>query len=138
MSKKEKAVENYDNVPRHLKTKANKFERVKANNNVQTLNYYGVIDLFQFYKDGALSKYSDVQIRHEEDWSGISLGWGFQILGEDEAPYTVGKGIFATVKNEDVFISYSGLDSQQYLVSQSNIGDLIHDGIEKAQLPESL
>lgn len=135
MSKKETV---FDNMPRHLKTKANKSERVKTDNNIQTLNYYGVINLFNLAREQMLSEHDDVMVGHENDWSGVTIGWDFQIREEDGAPYTVGKGIFATVKNEDVFISYSGLDSQQYQVSRSNIGELIYDGIEKAQLPESI
>lgn len=119
------------------KTRANKFERIKINLNIQALNYYGIIDLFDRFKAQMLSLYGDVRIGHEEDWSGISLGWDFQTHNGNEGPYTVGKGIFATVKKEDVFISYSGMEGEAYLVSRSNISDLMYDGIEKARLPTS-
>jgi hypothetical protein len=131
MSKKETDI---DNMPRHLKTKANKFERVRAENNLNTLKDFGILDLFEAYKQGLIYRgQEDAEVRHEEDWSGISLEWDFQKHEEDDKSYTIGKGIFATVKNEDVFISYSGLDSQKYLVSRINIDVIIYLGIVKAR-----
>ncbi|KKQ31218.1 MAG: hypothetical protein US68_C0011G0007 [Candidatus Shapirobacteria bacterium GW2011_GWE1_38_10] len=132
------SVEKYDDMPRALKTKANKSERVKTSLNIQTLNYYGIIDLFDEFKEQMLPEHGDVKVEHENDWSAVTIGWDFKTHDGAEGPYTVGRGIFATVEDEDVLISYSGLDSQLYMVSQSNIHDLIRDGIKRAQLPESI
>jgi hypothetical protein len=118
--------------PRTVVHKKNKAEAME---NKYLLEANGIIQLFVEMGREMLPINVDVELRHDNDWSCLALGWDLEERIGDQGRYTVGKGIFAHVSDGEIFITYSGVDSGPYLVNETNKRDLVRDGREKAKSP---